>query len=151
MTSFFPVIRLREAQRGLDSLRAARIELSAVDVAGSEIGQHLDEHRAILGGEAADVNLRDLLLHGGDVLRMRVAEAGHADSGHEVDESVAVDIEEQRAFAMIDADLAEEREALRAGREVQLLLVEYLTRFGARNPQWRLDIRHVYLPGIRMK
>jgi len=122
---------------------------SAVDIAWSEISEHLDQRRAILGGEASDVNLRDLLLQCGDVLRMRVAEAGHTYPSHEIDEAVSVDIEQQGAFTTVDADLTEKRKALRAGREVQLLLVEDLTRFGARNPLWRLDVRHVYLPRIR--
>ena len=78
--------------------------------------------------------LRDLLLQRGNVLRVGVAEARDADAGHEVDESVAVDVEEQRALAMIDADLAEEREALRTRRKELLLFVEDFTRFGTGNP-----------------
>ena len=149
MTSLRARVRLRESQRRLYRFRAAGIELRAVDVSGRELREHPDQYRAILGREAADVHLRDLLLHRGDVLRMRVAEARDADAGHEVDEPIAIDVEEQRALAMINADLAEERKALRARREMLLLLVEDLTRFGASYPQWHLDIRHVYRPRIR--
>ena len=80
---------------------------------------------------------------------MRVAQARDTNAGHEVDEAIAVDVEEQRAFAVVDAYLAEEREALRAWREMLLLFVEDLSRFGASHPQWHLDIRHVYRPRIR--
>src|SRR5206468_3131688 len=102
-----------------------------------------------LGREAPDVNLRDLLLHRRHVSGMRVAEARDTDAGHEIDEPIPVDVEEQGSLTMINADLAEEREALCAGREVLLLVVEDLTRFGTGNPQWHLDIRHVYRPRIR--
>ena len=80
---------------------------------------------------------------------MRVAEARDADAGHEVNEAIAIHVEEQRALSVVDAYLAEECEALRAGREMLLLLVENLTRFGARDPQGHLDVRHVYRPRFR--
>jgi hypothetical protein len=49
---------------------------------------------------------------------------------------------------MVDANLAVERKALRARREMLLFLVENLARFGAGNPEWHLDVRHVYRPRI---
>ena len=117
---------------------------------GASSASSLTSTRAMLGGEASDMDLRDLLLHRGNVLRMRIAEARDADARQEIDVPVAVDIEEQRALAMIDADRAKERKALRAGCEMLLLFVEDLTRFGPA-PTMASQHTYIFVPANQMK
>src|SRR6185437_11880922 len=121
--SSLPVYDLAR-RSGLDGFGAARIELRAIDIARGQLGEHAHECGAILGREATDVNSRDLLLERGHVARVGVAQARHTDAGHEIDVVVAVYVVEQRTFASIDANLAEQREALRTRRKELLLRVE---------------------------
>src|SRR5216117_2117784 len=77
--------RLGEPQRRLDRFGSARVELRAIQVAGSELGDQLHQRRAMLRREAADVHARDLALHGRDVLGMGVSDARHAHAGQQID------------------------------------------------------------------
>ena len=116
--------RSREPHGGFDRFRAARIELGAVEVAGRDPGNQLDESGAMLRREAADVHPFELFRHLGDVAGMRVAEARDADAGEQIDIAIAVDVPQDRAFAAVHAQLAEKRDTLRARRQVLRLEVE---------------------------
>ena len=60
---------------------------------------------------------RDLPLDRGDKFRVGVAQACHADAGQQVDVPLAVHVDQHRSLAVVDAQLAEERDALGARRE----------------------------------
>jgi len=81
--------------------------LRPVQVAGRELRQQLDQRRAVLGREAADVNSGDLALQRRHVAGMGVPEARDADPREQVDVAVAVHIVQHGAFAAIDRELAE--------------------------------------------
>src|SRR6185295_16258618 len=101
-----------------------RVQLRPVQVAGRQLGDQLDERSAMLRCEAPHVHPRKLPRHLGDIARMRVAEARDTDTGEEIDVGIAVYIPQHRALAVIHAELAEERDALRAGCEVLRLGLE---------------------------
>src|SRR6266705_3950641 len=90
-----PRARFGEPQRGLDRFGPARIELCAIQVAGRQLREQPHEGGPVLGGEAADVDARDLPLHRRYVLGMGVPEARHADAGEEIDVAVSVDRSEE--------------------------------------------------------
>ncbi len=117
-------VRLGEAEGRLDGLGAAAVELRAIEIARCDVRDQLDESCAVLGGEAADVDPGDLALDGGDVFRVGVSEAGDADTREEIDVAAAIEIVEHDAFAAIDAEPAEQRDALGAGSEKLGLGVE---------------------------
>src|SRR2546426_35055 len=77
-----------------------------------------------LGGEAADVNPRDLALQRRHVPGMRVSETRHPHAREEVDVAVAVHVVQDGALAALDRELAEQRHALRPGSEGERLEVE---------------------------
>ena len=116
--------RLCESQRRLDGFGTARIELRAIQVAGGELGDQLHERGAMLRREAPHVNPRDLSLHGRDVLRMGVPDAGDPDSREQIHVAVAVHVVQHRTVPVIDRELAEERHALSARGQIQRLGVE---------------------------
>ena len=98
-------VRLREPQRALDRLGAARVELQAVDAVGRRVPREpLDQLDARLAGERADRRLRRLLLHRLDPGRVRVAERVDVDAADEVEERVAVDVGDRRALGVVDDD-----------------------------------------------
>jgi hypothetical protein len=72
----------------------------------------------MLRREASHVHPLELARHLGDVPRVRVAEARDADARQQIYVAIAVEIPEHGAFAAVHAELAEERDALRAGREI---------------------------------
>jgi hypothetical protein len=116
--------RLGEPQRRLNRFGTARVELRAIQVARRELGEQFDERRAMLRGEAADVHSRDLPLHRRDVLGVGVPDARDPHARQEVHVAVAVDVVEDGALAALDGELAEQRHALRAGRQVHGLEIE---------------------------
>src|SRR5436309_4064214 len=122
--------RLREPQRRLDGFSPARIELRPVQVSGRELREQLDERRTVLGGEAADVNPRDLTLQRRHVAGMRVPETRHPNAREKVDVAVAVHVVQDGALAALDRELAEQRHTLRPGSEVERLEVEQRLRPG---------------------
>ena len=115
----------RQAHRRLDRLGTARVQLRAIEIPGREARDQLDERGAMLRREAADVHALQLLRHLGDIAGMRIPQACHAHAGQEVDVAVAIQVPENRALASIHAQLAEEGDALRSGREVLGLGVEH--------------------------
>ena len=114
---------LGEAHGCFDRFRPARIQLRAVEIPRGDLGQELHQRRPVLRGEAAHVHPRDLALEPRHVLRVGIPEARHGDAGEQIDVAVPVDVVEDRALAAVDAQLAEERDALRAGGEVARLRV----------------------------
>ena len=121
-----PGRRLGEPHGRFDGFGAARVQLGAVQVAGRDGGDQLDQVRAVLGGEAPHVHALELARHLGDVARVRVAEARDADPGEQVYVAVAVHVPEHGALAPVHAQLAEQGDALRPGRQIARLGVEDL-------------------------
>ncbi len=72
---------------------------------------------------------------------MRVAEARDADPGEQIDVAIAVHVPQDGPLAAVHAQLAEERDALRSGREVLRLEVEDALRL-----QLEIEIGHACLP-----
>src|SRR5207244_4749051 len=103
---------LREPHGRLHRFGAARIELGAVEVAGGELREQLDEGRAVLRREAPHVDAGELAPHRLHVLGVRVTEARHADAGEQVDVAVSVGVIQDRTFPALNAQLAEEGDAL---------------------------------------
>ena len=108
--------RLREPQRGLHRLRAARVHLDAREPLGRDRGQELEEPRARLGGEAPEGQALHLTLERLDVVRMAVADAADGDPRDEVDVLVAVLVDQRAARAAGHRQARLEREGLAAGR-----------------------------------
>ena len=115
----------RQPHCRFDGFGAARVQLGAIQITGRESRDQLDERGAVLGREAAHVHALELFRHLGDVARMRVAQARDTDAGQQVDVAVAVDVPENGTLAAIHAQLAEEGDALRSGREILRLGVEH--------------------------
>jgi len=65
--------------------------------------------------------------------RMPMAEARDRYSREKIDVGVAVGVGERRAFAMIECDTGEQRDALASGRDVALFGVENFLRLGTGN------------------
>jgi hypothetical protein len=91
--------------------------LRAIEIARCVVRDQFDEGSAVFGGEAADVDAGDLALDGGDVFRVGVSEGGDTHTREEIDVPAAIEIVEHDAFAAIDAEPAEEGDALGAGGE----------------------------------
>src|SRR6266550_2111301 len=100
------------------------------DFARRELGEQLDERRAVLGREAAHVNPGELALQRRHVPGVGVPETRDADSREQVDVAVAVHVVQHGPFAAIDGQLAEQRHALGPGSEVPRLEVEQGLRLG---------------------
>src|SRR5207237_9568026 len=113
--------RLREAQRRLHGLRAAGEELDTRQALGGECCQQLQESCARLRREAAERQALDLSLQRVDVVRMTVTDAPDPDTCDEIDELVAVLVDERASFAPSDGKAGVEREGLQARRDVALL------------------------------
>src|ERR1019366_2383939 len=104
---------LREAQSALDGLRAARIELHAMQLRPWPVRrQPLDEIDPRLARERPDVGARDLPLDRVDDGGVRVSEGVHSDAADEVEEGVPVDIGHRAAFGVIDDETRHQRIAL---------------------------------------
>ncbi len=84
----------------------------------------------VLGGEAAEGGLAELLGQGLDVGRMAVAEAADGDAGDEVQVLGPVGVDDGAAVGVVDGDLGIEGDGLQAGGHGLGLLVE--DRLGAR-------------------
>ena len=110
-------VGLGEAERRLDRFRATAVELRAVEITGGDVRNQFDQRGPMLGGEAAHVDARDLPLDGGDVLRVRVAQGGDTDTREQIDIAAPIEIIEHDPFATVDAEAAEEGDALGAGGE----------------------------------
>ena len=137
-----PGARLRQAQGRLDRLGAARVELAAVQVARSELREQLHQRRAVLRREAPDVNAGDLPLQPGHVLGMGIAEARDTDAGEQVDVAIAIGVVEDGALAAVDAESAEQRDALGAGGEVPRLRLELGLGLRPGEPDVAQGMRH---------
>ena len=119
-----PRVRHREAERRLDRLRAAAVELRAAEVAGREAGDQTQQTEAALGGEAADRDAPQLRFDRGDVARVRVAETRDGDAGEEIEIGVAVDVGHARALAGRQRELREQRDTLLPGGDDVPLVTE---------------------------
>ena len=100
-------------------------------VAGGQLGErlaHLDVAVVRRDHEAGVRERRDLLLHAADDRGRGVADRDHRDAGAEVDQRVAVDVDEHAAAGGVDED--RQRRADPVG-DVRLLAVEPLERAGA--------------------
>ena len=64
---------------------------------------------------------------------MSMAEARDRDAREKIDIDISVGIGERGAFAVIDRDTGEQRNALASGRDVSLFLIENFARLGSRN------------------
>src|SRR5271154_2666455 len=62
---------------------------------------------------------------------MAVAEAGDADAGEKIDVTITVGIGKRGAFAVVESDAGELRDTLAAGRDIAILAIENLARFGS--------------------
>ena len=115
----------RQAQGALDGLGAARVELGALERGiGRDLRQALQQLEARLAGERTGGDPLRLLAEGVRQRRVAMAERGHADAGHEIDEGVAVDVHQQRALAVVHGDTGQLRQRLRARRQVGPLGVD---------------------------
>ncbi len=96
-------------------------------VTGGELGEGLGDEDVLLVGrhhEAGVGEVRDLLLHGLDDARVGVAHGGHRDARAEVDQLVAVRVDEDAAGGLLDVD--REPGAHARGDRRQLALVQGL-------------------------
>ena len=123
----------RQPERGFDRLRAAAIKMCALESRGRDFAQQLERRRALLGREGADHQPRRLIRQRLRQSGMRMAKACDRDAGEKIDVDVAVGVGERRAFAVIEGDTGEQRDALAAGRDIFLFEVEDLLRLGSGN------------------
>ena len=129
---------LRQAEGAFHRLRAARVQLDAVDAFGRQLRHLIDQLRARGRAEAAHRHLLDLgvqrLLVGGVAMAERI----DADAADQIDVAVPVDVLDHRALGPLDRDAAHQRETLQTGREVLLLPLSDLAALRARD--LRLDV-----------
>src|ERR1700726_1282799 len=94
------------------SLRAAAVEMGAVEARGSGLAEQPEGLRALGRCEGAHDEPRGLA---GERLRegrMRMTETGDRDAGEEVNEDIPVDVGERGALAMIEGEAGEHRDTL---------------------------------------
>ena len=84
--------RLGQAHRRLPRLRAARVQLRAVEVARRQTRDQLHQRGAMLRREASHVHPLQLARHLGDVPWVRIAEARDADARQQIYVAIAVEI-----------------------------------------------------------
>src|SRR5262245_27690206 len=116
--------RLRQPERRLHRLRAAREHLDARQSLRRERGQAIQESRARLGGEAPERQTFDLTLQGLDVVRMAVSDAPDADAGDEVDVLLAILVVEHGSRAARHRDPRVLREGLKPWGHVAPFLLD---------------------------
>jgi len=133
-------VRARELDRVLDCFRA-RVEERCLRRAAErrDRDQPFGERHVRLVRDDREIRvevLRGLLLDRFDDSRVRVADVQAADAAREVDERVAVDVGQRRAFTVLDHDRQEDRQ--RIGDDTRLSLEDRL-RSRAWNAGFQLD------------
>ena len=114
----FSGVRAGQAQGALDGLGTAGEELHFVELRREQLREQLERLEARLGREGADVDLGQLRTELGQVARMRVTESGDRDTRDEIEETIAVHVEQLAAHAGLDGDARVFPDRLRARREV---------------------------------
>ena len=96
-------------------------------------GDQIEKMGAVLGREAAESDVIELLLETLDVVRMAMAETADRDAGDEVEIFVAVDVGDGAAAGAVDHDLRIERDRLQPRRHSLGLALEDRLGSGARH------------------
>ena len=132
--------RPQDAHARLDRRRAAVVELEAVEVAGEDLGEFLQQLR--LDGRREIVGVHQLPRLPGDRLadlRVAVAEGGDVDARREIEVAVAVDVGQHAAVAALEGH----REELHLAREAFVQpAAAVVPLFRARPRRRHLDIGH---------
>ena len=120
-----PGERARDLDRVLHSL-GARVEQGGalLALAGGQFIEALGDLEVLLVGrdhEAGVGEVLDLRLHGRDHSWRRVAHGGDRDSGAEVDQVVAVDVDEDAAAGPLDVDRQTGSDPGRDGRQLAFM------------------------------
>ena len=129
---------LGQAEGALHRLRAARVELHAVDARGRQPGHFVDQVGAGRAGEATHRGFFDLRVQRFPVGGMAVPQRVHPDAADQVDVPVPVHVLDHRSLRALDGDAAHQCESLQPRREVLLLLAHELPALGPGN--LRLDV-----------
>src|SRR5208282_149805 len=102
--------------------------MRTLEIAGCGLAEQLEGLGAFGGREGADHQTRRLMRERLRERRMAVAEAGHCDSGEEIDVDVAVGVGQRSAIAALEGHSGQRRDSLAARRYIARLFGEDLPR-----------------------